>query len=59
MRGMKKLQNQLIDKVCDERDSLRTENARLLLLLADIRSALGDPEGKMMQEDFVQLTSKP
>jgi len=47
-------ENQLIDKVCDERDSLRTENARLLLLLADIRSALGDPEGKMMQKDFVE-----
>ena len=32
----------------------QTENTRLCLLLADIRSALGDPEGKMMQEDFVQ-----
>jgi len=32
----------------------KRENARLCLLLADIRSALGDPEGKMMQEDFVQ-----
>jgi len=30
------------------------QESRLCLLLADIRSALGDPEGKMMQEDFVQ-----
>lgn len=30
------------------------ENTYILLLLADIRSALGDPEGKMMQEDFVK-----
>lgn len=35
-------------------DHANRENARLCLLLADIRSALGDPEGKMMQEDFVQ-----
>ncbi|NDD52357.1 hypothetical protein EBZ39_00495 [bacterium] len=32
---------------------LRESNARLLGLLADIRAAVGDPTGKLMQDELV------
>ncbi len=38
----------------NEMERLREENASLYHLIADIRAAAGDPEGKLMQDDLVE-----
>jgi hypothetical protein len=37
---------------------LRASNARLLGLLADIRAAVGDPTGKLMQDELIEHCKK-
>ena len=34
-------------------DALRAENAAVYGLLADIRAAVGDPKGKLMQDELI------
>lgn len=43
-----------LEKLRAENEELKSSQASLLNLLADIRAAVGDPHGKLMQDELVQ-----
>ena len=51
-RGHNSLENDMIPET-NQHEAVSVESTALLGLLADIRSAVGDPDGKLMQDELV------
>lgn len=48
----------IVQRLKCERDAARADTWSLLSLLADIRRAVGDPHGRLMQDELVERCAK-